>query len=210
MKNETNNSMNSERPILQSSPFKVVQYRPDVSIQLSMLYGGADTSRGHCIGTLFNNSYRAFIAHDTNGEIVGAVRAFHDGVYTMIWDLCTDRNRPDVKESLLSTMVQDLTSRRHDYIAAIIPKEDVSGYHAHGLVYGTHITVTTLDRERAPSCVNAGREVKHPLWRSGARTLGNLCLFRGIGPRMDTGANKECIETWNNGTGFGNGCFGTG
>ena len=63
---------------------------------------------------------------------------------------------------------------------------------------------------RKQGLVNAGREVKHPLWRSGARTLGNLCLFRGIGPRMDTGANKECIETWNNGTGFGNGCFGTG
>src|SRR3989338_3244198 len=141
-----------------SSANEESRYKPEVSGQLFNFYNGFDVSGVDSIQRVFHNSYRPIIARDANDEVVGAIRASFDGVYAMIWDLqvsrVTNQNHHKLKGDLLSAMVNELKTKGHNFIAAIVPGEEVSFYQAFGLLYGYNLTVTTIDPE------------KHILWES--------------------------------------------
>lgn len=160
--------------------------------EIAEFYQKLGDTRPDLTEAAFNQAYRSYIAR-SGGKIVGAIRANHDGVYTMLEDLKVNdkfiANNSGLKKELLNIMMTDLNDGFHPFIAAMVPEEEAGFYRLNGLPYGEELTVVTVNRERF---VPSDSDI-HPIFNDEINATEISELFRSVGwnEEADMGAQFE-------------------
>jgi aralkylamine N-acetyltransferase len=84
----------------------------------------------------FNEGYCTVSARDELGKLIGIIRASFDGIYVVLWNLVVSPSYQGkgIAGRLLSQMTQEIKSKGHFAICALVKEKNINAYKRYSLL----------------------------------------------------------------------------